>query len=127
MQITSSRIQRPMAQTQLAPQAKSEPGPQDQVTFGSSNNSLGGALFFGVGGAIPLVGFATNFGIGAQAGVNDAPTASAAAGFGALANLVGTGTTVLGLTFGSGLTTKIGLGLLGGSAAAGAFAGFVAS
>ena len=127
MQITSSRIQRPMGQNRPAPIAKSEPGPQDQVTFGSSNNSLGGAAFFGVGGAIPVLGAATNFGIGIQASVNDNSSAGAAAGYGALANLLGTGTTVLGLTFGSGTAVKVGLGLLGASAAAGAYAGFVAS
>jgi hypothetical protein len=127
MQITSSRIQRPMAQSRPAPQAKSESAPQDQVTFSSSNNSLGGAAFFGVAGAVPLIGFATNFGIGAQAGVNDHQFASTVSGYGALANLAGTGTTALGLLFGSGTAVKVGLGLLGASAAAGAYAGFVAS
>jgi hypothetical protein len=127
MQITSSRISRPLAQNRPAPKAEAAPESQDQVTFGSSNNSLKGAAFFGVAGAVPLIGFATNFGIGAQAGMNDHSAASAASGYGALANLVGTGTTVLGLTFGSGTAVKVGLGLLGASAAAGAYAGFIAS
>lgn len=128
MQITTTRIQRPAMPSRPASQAEAgDTGTQDQVTFGHSNNSLGGAAFFGVGGAIPLVGFGTNFGIAAQAGVNDNKAASTAAGYGALANLAGTGATVLGLTFGSDITTKIGLGLLGASAAAGAYAGFVAS
>lgn len=101
--------------------------PQDQVTFSSSNNSVGGAAFFGVGGAVPLLGFMTNFGIGAQAQVNGHSTASAMAGYGALANLAGTATTALGLIFGGDVAVKVGLGMLGASGIAGACAGFVAS
>lgn len=127
MKITSSRIQQRPTQNRPAPQPKAEPETQDQVTFGSSNNSLGGAAFFGIAGAVPLLGAATNFGIGIQGSVNDSPSAGGAGGYGAIANLVGTGTTVLGLTFQSGTAVKIGLGLLGASAAAGAYAGFVAS
>jgi hypothetical protein len=129
MQITSSRIQKPAAPSKAAPQAQAqaEAAPQDQVTFGSSNNNVGGALLCGALGAVPLVGFASNFGIGIQASVNDNNTASGAAGYGALANLAGTATTVLGLTFGSDVATKVGLSMLGASGLAGAYAGFVAA
>ncbi len=129
MQITSSRIQTPAAPLKAAPQTQTqaEAAPQDQVTFGSSNNNIGGALFCGALGAVPLVGFASNFGIGAQASVNDNYGAGSVAGYGALANLAGTATTVLGLTFGSDIATKVGLSMLGASGLAGAYAGFVAA
>lgn len=129
MHITSSTIQRPTAINRPAPQAQAEEAsvPQDGVTLGYSNNSIGGAAFFGIGGAIPLIGFGTNFGIGAQAGVNGHKAASAAAGYGALANLAGTATTALGLIFGGETAVKVGLGMLGASGLAGAYAGFVAS
>ncbi len=100
----------------------------DSVTFsGSSNNSLTGAAFFGGLGVIPLVGFASNFGVGAQASVNDSPGGAKAAGFGALANLGGTVALAGGLLFGSSTVTNAGFGLLGLSGLAGAYAGFVAS
>lgn len=127
MHITSSRIQTPATPKKAAPQAQAETAPQDQVTFGSSNNNVGGALLCGALGAVPLVGFASNFGIGMQASVNDHNTASGAAGYGALANLAGTATTVLGLTFGNDIATKVGLSMLGASGLAGAYAGFVAA
>lgn len=99
---------------------------RDSFTL-SSNNSFGGAAFFGGAGLIPVVGFMTNFGIGAQAGVNDHSTASTAAGVGGLANLSGTAALAGGLLFGSNTVTTVGLGLLGVSGLAGAYAGFVAS
>lgn len=100
----------------------------DSVTFSSSsNNSIGGGAFFGGLGVIPLVGFASNFGIGAQAGFNDHSFATKAAGFGALSNLGGTVALAGGLLFGSNAVTNAGLGLLGLSGLAGAYAGFVAS
>lgn len=101
--------------------------PSDSVTFSYSNNSYGGAAFFGGAGLVPVVGFMSNFGIGAQAGFNDHSTASKAAGFGALANLGGTAALAGGLIFGSNTVTNVGLGLLGVSGLAGAYAGFVAS
>lgn len=129
MQITSSRIPKPVTPFKAAPQARSEAeaAPQDKITFGSSNNNIGGALICGALGAVPVVGFASNFGIGAQASVNDNSLAGSVAGYGALANLAGTATTVLGLTFGSEIATKVGLSMLGASGLAGAYAGFVAA
>lgn len=101
--------------------------PSDSVTLGRSHNSLTGAAVFGGLGLVPVVGFMSNFGIGAQAGMNDHKAASSAAGYGALANLAGTAVTAGGLLFSNEIATKVGLGMLGFSGAAGAYAGFVAS
>ena len=55
------------------------------------------------------MGAATNFGIGIQAGFNDHENAAAASGYGALANLAGTATTLGGVIFGSDVATNVGL------------------
>ncbi len=114
---------RPAASAAVATEAPSA----DSFTFSSSNNSFKGGAAFGVLGLIPLVGVASNFGIGAQAGFNDHSGASKAAGLGVVSNLGGTVALAGGLLFGSGTATNIGLGLLGVSGIAGAVAGFVAS
>ena len=127
MQISSTRTHKLSTPPRSAASTKPlEQLPGDTVTL-SSNNSVGGAAIFGGLGLVPLVGFVSDFGIGAQAGVNDAPRASKASGIGALSNLAGTAVTAGGLLFSNSLTTQIGLGLLGVSGAAGAYAGFVAS
>lgn len=128
MQINASPVAVPVAARR--PAAQSAPAAEQKVsdsfTF-SSNNSLKGAAAFGALGLIPVVGMASNFGVGAQAGFNDHSTASSVAGAGFLANLGGTAVLAGGLLFGNSTATNVGLGLLGVSGLAGAVAGFVAS
>ncbi len=129
MQINTSLASAPLAARR--PAAASAPVVEqqssDSVTLSYSNNSFKGGAAFGAMGLIPLVGVASNFGIGAQAGFNDHKAASNFAGAGVVANLAGTVTLAGGLLFGSGTATNLGLGLLGVSGLAGAVAGFVAS
>jgi hypothetical protein len=127
MQISSTQFQARVSRPSVAPQqssgAEANLAPSDSVSF--SVSSAGQSAVFGGLGLIPVVGFVSNFGIGAQASMNDRHTASAAAGYGALSNLAGTAVTAGGLLFGSDTATKVGLGMLGLSGLAGAYAGFV--
>lgn len=124
MQITNRQPQRLNRQS-TKPQANhADAGPSESVTLSSA--SPGAAAIFGGLGLIPVVGAVANFGIGIQASVNDESAASTAAGYGALANLAGTAVTAGGLAFGSDTAVKVGLGMIGLSGAAGAYAGLVA-
>lgn len=108
------------------------PSAGDSVSFSEDSVSLSGlsvkgGIIGGLAGVIPLVGVASNFGIGAQAGFNGLETATKVSAAGIFANLGGTISLAGGLIFGNETAKNVGLSLLGVSGLAGAFAGMVAA
>lgn len=99
-------------------------GPTDSVTLGGrSGDSLAGVACGGLG-AIPVAGACLHLTFGVDASVEGQKNLTRATILGGVSNLAGTALTAGGLLTGNSTATRIGLGMLGASAAAGVYVGY---
>ncbi len=114
--------------TQALPQAKTEAGSaevEDRVSFSFPAINAKGALLGAGLGVLPVVGAATNFGLGIEAQFNGKKAEMNTTLVGFFSNLAGSATLTGGLLFGNQIATNAGLALLGISGLTAAYAGAV--
>lgn len=120
------------AKPQFAPPAATRPAedsqaapPTDSVTLGGGADKVKNTLLFGALGAVPVMGAGSNAMAAWATGWDDASKNGSGVRSmiglgGAVANVAGTVTGVVGLFTGSETARMVGLGLLGASGVAGA-------
>lgn len=88
---------------------------QDSVALRGGDSGARDVALLGALGALPILGVGANYIAAVGASSSNKPGLPYLGMAGAVANVIGTGTTVAGLFIGNSATTYVGLGLLGAS------------